>query len=85
MNAGESMNRLWSGMLLLGIAYGAFCGKLPEVTDGALRASKEAVVLAISLLGVTGLWSGLMEIARKSVPGRQFAPSCSLFPHIIKS
>ena len=46
------MNRLWSGMLLLGIAYGAFCGKLPEVTDGALRASKEAVVLAISLLGV---------------------------------
>ena len=66
MNAGESMNRLWSGMLLLGIAYGAFCGKLPEVTDGALRASKEAVVLAISLLGVTGLWSGLMEIARKA-------------------
>ena len=60
------MNRLWSGMLLLGIAYGAFCGKLPEVTDGALRASKEAVVLAISLLGVTGLWSGLMEIARKA-------------------
>ena len=58
------MNRLWSGMLLLGIAYGAFCGKLPEVTDGALRASKEAVVLAISLLGVTGLWSGLMEIAK---------------------
>lgn len=41
MNAGESMNELWSGMLLLGIAYGAFCGKLPEVTDGALRASKE--------------------------------------------
>ena len=40
------MNRLWSGMLLLGIAYGAFCGKLPEVIDGALRASKEAVVLA---------------------------------------
>lgn len=60
------MNRLWSGMLLLGIAYGAFCGKLPEVTDGALCASKEAVVLAISLLGVTGLWSGLMEIARKA-------------------
>ena len=66
MNAGESMNRLWSGMLLLGIAYGVFCGKLPEVTDGALRASKEAVVLAISLLGVTGLWSGLMEIAGKA-------------------
>ena len=36
------------------------------MTDGALRASKEAVVLAISLLGVTGLWSGLMEIAGKA-------------------
>ena len=28
------MNVLWSSMLLLGIAYGALQGRMPEVTDG---------------------------------------------------
>lgn len=58
------MNYLWGGMLLTGILYGAVTGNLDEVTNGALHASKEAVSLAIVLLGVTAMWSGLMEIAR---------------------
>lgn len=49
------MNILWSSMLLLGIAYGALQGRMPEVTDGVIQASREAVVLAVSLVGVTGL------------------------------
>ena len=60
------MNLLWSSMLLLGIAYGAMQGRLPEVTDGVIQASREAVVLAVSLVGVTGFWAGLMEIAKKA-------------------
>ena len=48
------MNILWSSMLLLGIAYGALQGRMPEVTDGVIQASREAVVLAVSLFGVTG-------------------------------
>ena len=43
------MNVLWSSMLLLGIVYGAIQGRMPEVTDGVIRASREAVVLAVSL------------------------------------
>jgi len=39
------MNILWSSMLLLGIAYGALQGRIPEVTDGVIQASREAVVL----------------------------------------
>lgn len=58
------MNYLWGGMLILGIAYGAVTGNLEEVTNGAVNASREAVMLAVVLLGVTALWSGLMEIAR---------------------
>ena len=60
------MNLLWSSMLLLGIAYGARQGRMSEVTDGVIRASREAVVLAVSLVGVTGFWAGLMEIAKKA-------------------
>ena len=60
------MNILWSSMLLLGIVYGALQGRMPEVTDGVIRASREAVVLTVSLVGVTGFWSGLMEIAKKA-------------------
>ena len=41
-------------MLLLGIAYGALQGRMPEVTDGVIQASREAVVLAVSLVGVSG-------------------------------
>lgn len=64
--SGDAMNLLWSSMLLLGIAYGAIQGRMPEVTDGMIRASREAVVLAVSLVGVTGFWAGLMEIAKKA-------------------
>lgn len=57
------MNYLWGGMLIIGIIYGALTGNLNEVTNGAINASKEAVSLAVALLGVTAMWSGLMEIA----------------------
>lgn len=58
-----SMNYLWGGMMIIGIVYGALTGNLDQVTNGAINASKEAVTLAIALLGVTAMWSGLMEIA----------------------
>lgn len=57
------MNYIWGGMLIIGIIYGALTGNLNEVANGAINASKEAVSLAIALLGVTAMWSGLMEIA----------------------
>lgn len=57
------MNYLWGGMLIVGIIYGALTGNLNEVANGAINASKEAVSLAVALLGVTAMWSGLMEIA----------------------
>lgn len=57
------MNYIWGGMLIIGIIYGALTGNLNEVTNGAINASKEAVSLAVALLGVTAMWSGLMEIA----------------------
>jgi len=53
-------------MLLIGIVYGAFTGRMQEVTDAILNSSREAVTLGISMVGVMSLWMGLMEIAKSS-------------------
>lgn len=65
-NLMDFMNYLWGGMLLAGICYGALTGTLNEVTNGILQSAKEAVTLAIGLLGITAFWSGLMKIARSA-------------------
>ncbi|MDY3918994.1 MAG: nucleoside recognition domain-containing protein [Candidatus Limivivens sp.] len=60
------MNYLWGAMLLIGIVYGAFTGRMQEVTDAVLNSSKEAVTLCITMTGVMALWVGIMEIAKES-------------------
>lgn len=57
------LNYLWGFMIVIGIIYAAFTGKLPDVTNAALNSSKEAVTLCITMLGVMSLWVGLMRIA----------------------
>ena len=60
------LNYLWGGMLLIGVIYGAWQGRLPEITAAALDSAKEAVALCITMTGVMSLWVGLMEIAHQS-------------------
>lgn len=60
------MNYLWGGMILTGIVYGAFTGRMQEVTDAALASSREAVTLCITMVGVMSLWSGVMEIGSEA-------------------
>lgn len=60
------MNYLWGGMIIIGILYGTITGNLSAVTDAAINSSKDAVNLAITMLGVMSFWMGLMEIATKA-------------------
>ena len=60
------LNYLWSGMILIGILFAAFSGKMPDITTAALDSSKEAVTLCITMMGVMSFWAGLMGIAEKS-------------------
>ena len=60
------LNYLWAGMILTGILFGAFNGRMPALTDAALDSAGEAVTLAVAMLGVTAFWSGLMESASES-------------------
>lgn len=58
------MNGIWGGMLLMGIIYGVMTGRTEAVSAAVLDSSRDAVTLCITMLGITGLWMGLMQIAQ---------------------
>lgn len=60
------MNYLWAGMIIIGVIFGAFNGKMPDVTNAALDSAKEAVTLCITMMGVMSFWVGMMEIATRA-------------------
>ncbi|MCM1049691.1 MAG: nucleoside recognition protein [Clostridiales bacterium] len=60
------LNYIWAFMILIGVIFGAFTGNIEAVSQAALDSAGEAVSLCITMIGVTALWVGLMEIARKS-------------------
>lgn len=58
------INYLWGIMIVIGIIYGAFTGKMEAVSTATINFAKEAVTLSITMLGVMALWMGLMEVAK---------------------
>jgi len=60
------LNYIWGGMLLLAIIVAAFTGRLNELAIAVIDSSKEAVTVALAMLGVVGMWSGLMKIAERA-------------------
>ncbi len=60
------LNYLWAGMILVGIIFGAFNGRMQDITNAALDSSKEAVTLCITMIGVMAFWTGIMEIASRA-------------------
>jgi len=60
------LNYLWGGMILIGVVTAAYTGRMPDVTNGAIQAAKEAVSLCITMLGIMSMWTGLMKIAEDS-------------------
>ena len=82
------LNYLWSFMILTGIVYAAFTGRMPDITNAALDSSKEAISLCITMIGVMSFWVGLMEIASKAgiIPAasRKIRPVIRfLFPNLL--
>ena len=57
------MNYIWGVMILTGILYGTVTGNVESVSEAVLSSAREAVTLSITMLGVMGLWMGLMQIA----------------------
>ena len=60
------LNYLWAGMMLVGILWAAFHGNMGSVTDSMLASAKEAVNLAIAMLGVMSFWCGVLKIGEEA-------------------
>lgn len=58
------MNIIWATMILIGVTYGTLTGQVEAVSEAVLNSAGEAVSLCVTMLGVMGLWMGLMEIAK---------------------
>ncbi len=62
------LNYIWGFMIVAGVIFGGIRGAevVSLVADGALDSAKEAIELCITMLGVVGLWSGIMNIAKEA-------------------
>lgn len=75
------LNYLWIVMMAGGILFAAFHGTMGEVTESFISSSTEAVNLCIFMLGVIGVWNGMMEIAVKSGLVKKIASAMHPFIH----
>ena len=60
------LNYLWSFMILTGIVYAAFTGRMPDITNAALDSSKEAISLCITMLGIMSFWCGILKVGEEA-------------------
>src|SRR6266511_3808801 len=60
------LNYIWLALILLAVLIGGFENRLREVTDGAVKGAESSVTLALGLIGVMAVWSGMMQLAEKA-------------------
>ena len=53
---------IWTGMAVVSVVCGAVYGRMEAVSAAALEGAGQAVRLCLSMAGVLGLWTGLMEV-----------------------
>ena len=75
------LNILWVIMIAGGIFFAAFHGTMGQITESFISSSSEAVNLCIFMLGVIGVWNGMMEIAVKSGLMKKIAKTMYPFIH----
>lgn len=75
------LNILWVIMIAGGIFFAAFHGTMGQITESFISSSTEAVNLCIFMLGVIGVWNGMMEIAVKNGLMKKIAKTMYPFIH----
>ena len=66
---GESfmtMSVIWTGMVALSVLCGLASGRGPAVASAAVEGASAAVELSLSIGGMLCLWTGVMEVMRRS-------------------
>ena len=57
-----TMAVVWTGMVVLSLAFGLATGRVDAVANAALEGAGSAIELCISMAGILCLWTGVMEI-----------------------
>lgn len=83
------INLIWLFLMVTGILYAGWQGRIEVVTQGAISAAEGAVILSFKLIGVMCLWLGIMKIAELAGIIRFFSRMlspliCFLFPSVPK-
>ena len=60
------LNILWPIFIIISIVYSIFSGNIENLNNSIFESAESAVNLTLTLLGMTCLWSGIMEIASKT-------------------
>ena len=57
------LNKLWPIFIIISISYAIFSGNIESINESIFESAESAVSLALTLIGMTCLWSGIMEVA----------------------
>ncbi len=60
------MGKLWCAMLCLSFICAIFTGNIDALTASALSGAEASIELCLSIAGLILLWSGIMEIMKRS-------------------
>ena len=60
------LNFIWAGMMIVAVACSIFTGRVDELSASMIDGAEGGVTLAISLMGIMCLWSGIMNIAENT-------------------
>ncbi len=80
---------IWFFLIVIGILFSMFTGRLDIINDSILTNGKEALDLMLSILPIIVLWTGIMKVAEEAGLLQKFArlmqPILSrLFPSVPK-
>ena len=67
------MNYLWAGMIILSCVTACMTGRTAELSAAVTDGAGQAVTLCISLAGIMGLWSGVLELMQESGLSKRIA------------
>lgn len=60
------LSYIFSAMIALSFVFAIFAGDVAQLSEGVLNSAEDAVMLLIKLSGMMCMWSGFMEIAKRS-------------------
>ena len=60
------LNIIWPVFIIISYIYAIFTGKVNEINNSVFESCESAVKLTITFLGTMCLWTGIMQIAKKT-------------------